>query len=45
MFAAIAADPDAELSYKDQVALAADRLVEFATGLAGGAAQVNPSRS
>ena len=45
LFATVAADPESELSWKDQVASATDRLVEFATGLAGEAGQVNPSRS
>jgi hypothetical protein len=36
LFATVAADPSSELSWKDQVAVATDRLVGFATGLAGG---------
>jgi hypothetical protein len=34
LFAMVAADPTSELSWKDQVALAGDRLVEFAAGVA-----------
>ena len=45
LFATVAADPSSELSWKDQVALAADRLVEFARGVVGGAGQMNASRS
>jgi hypothetical protein len=43
LFATVAADPSSELSWKDQMAVAADQLVEFATGPAGKAAQVTPS--
>jgi hypothetical protein len=42
LFATVAADPCSELSWKDQVAVAADQLVGFARGLAGGAGQVAP---
>jgi hypothetical protein len=45
LFATVAADPESELPWKDQVAMTTDRLVEFATGLAGGADRLVPSRS
>jgi len=41
LFATVAVDPSSDLSWDDQVASAADRLVEVATGQAGGSGRVN----
>jgi len=45
VFATVATDPESDPPWTDEVSIAADRLVEIAEGLAGGADQVNLSRS